>query len=377
MSANENLEAHTVFVDESGNAGANLLDRQRIFTLAGVAARDENLPELEGQIATAVRENSPTGSGELKGADAIREDLFPLIDRVTAPVLSAGQPIFWSVVERRFMIAALIVDNLYDHVYNDAVGPEWTFPSEARQNLANHFYNYLSEPTLQLAGKCLVGGGADDIRCFITAAQRELRDHRIIDGFDAVAALSGTDPHIQELSDVLAATYSRNRSDPLRSHRGTAKSPNLTSFFELLSRVEDYYRGNPAARVKILFDSSGQFNEAFEHIHKLLRDAKESEIRFPGRAPIIFGFRSVTSFAAGDSEAHPVLQAADFFAAGIRSTFELFGCPNPPQEISKSLGFFLAFIAMNLTTPLFNYVVSDSLLSNIWPTIERYAPEQE
>ena len=89
------------------------------------------------------------------------------------------------------MIAALIVDNIYDYVYNDAVGPEWTFPSDTRQNLANHFYTHLSKPTLNVAATSLVVGDPDGIRHLVSAAEKELANHWPVDGFDAVAALSG------------------------------------------------------------------------------------------------------------------------------------------------------------------------------------------
>jgi len=368
------FEKVTVFIDESGNAGANLLDQQPVFTLAGVSARDTNIPNLDKKIANVISGNTPVETKEIKGAYAIRQNLHPLIKELTNPVLNSGQPIFWSVVERRFMVAALIVDNFYDYVYNDNVGPEWTYPSGMRQDLANHFYDHLSDQTLQLAARALVVGDTSDIRQLIQAMENELAEHKSIDGFDAVSALTGVHPHIEELSAVLTRTYSRKRSNPLRAHRGTVKSPNITSFFELINRIEDYFRGEPKAKVRILFDSSCQFNEAFSHVHQLLKEADGPEFRFPGRPPIIFGFKAVTSFSAVDSEAHSILQVADFFASGIRAIFELLSSPIQPPTISKSLEFFLAFIALNLKSPLYTYVVSDSLSNRIWPAIERYKP---
>jgi hypothetical protein len=364
---------YTVFIDESGNAGSNLLDPHPIFTLAAVAADDAHVASIDGDLLAAFERGGLRPGGELKAAQAIAANNHALIHEVMEVVFSAGEPIFWSVLERRFMIAGIIVDTFYDHVYNDAVGPEWTYPSEERQNLANHFYARLSAPTLALAAKSLVVGDPHGIRALLEAMQQELAEHRHVGSFDAVAALSGAYPHVDDLANVLASTYRRDPSDPLAAHRGTVRSPNITLFFELLNRVEDHYRGRSPARVRAVFDSSGQFDEAFAHLQQLLANSRDSELRFPGKPPILFGHRVVAGFSPADSRAHRLLQVADLFAGGIRSVFDLFASPNQPPAIPESLHLFLGFIAINLRTPLFNYVISDSLISRIWPTIERYA----
>ncbi len=364
----------TLFVDESGNAGANLLDAHPFFTLVGVAARDQDVPALDARLATVFAASDPNPATELKGSQAINQDRLTYVEDVAAITFNAGQPILWSVIERRFMIAAIIVDNFFDHVYNDAVGPEWTYPSEARQGLANHLYRNLSDATLRLAATALVHGDATGIRQLLVATQHDLAAAPPFAHIDAKAALQGVAPHIEELADALATVHARQPSDPLQSHTGTLRSPNLTAFFEMVNRAEDHYRTIPHARVKILFDSSGQFDEAFAYLRELLANARDSELRFPDRPPIIFGHRAVAEFQVGDSKAHPLIRAADLFAAGIRQVFELFASQAQPQAIGRALQFFLGFVALNLDAPLFNYVVSDSLVHSMWPTIERYAP---
>jgi hypothetical protein len=366
---------YVVFIDESGNAGANLIDKEQpFFTLVGMSFSPHEMEAIEKELIELEKYSGLPEGTEIKGSGAIKGDFADYVMPSIDILLSKSSSIFWSVIERRFMIAGIIVDNLYDYVYNDAVSKEWTFPTKKRQDLANHFYNFLSEESLTLAASALVKGDANETRQLIALINKDLENHRVLDGFDVIAALSGATSHVDEMCSVIASVTSRDRNDPLRSGKGTVSSPNFTAFFEMLNRIEDYYRGEADVSVELVFDSSSQYDAAFAHLHQLLVNSEPGELRFPGRPPILGGFRCIKSFQPADSKTHPLLKSADLFAAGVRMVFELFANQSPPPEINKSLTYFLGFIVTNLDTPLYNYVVSDAIWKKIFPTAKKYAP---
>lgn len=181
-------------------------------------------------------------------------------------------------------------------------------------------------------------------------------------------------PNIDNLCDVIALSGSRSKNDPLRTSKYLVRTPNVTSFFEMINRIEDHYRGGTNSTVELVFDSSKQFDEVYGYLHNILSNAKDGELRFSGYSPIIFGFKHLKSFTSADSKNEPLLRAVDLFSAGIRLAFELIAAQYPPPQINESLRFFLGFIGANIQTPLYNYVISDSVAKKIFPAFKRYFP---
>ena len=162
-----------VFVDESGNAGANLIDKQPFFTLVGMAIDEQRIESIQKEYIELERQ---TGfEGEVKGSGAIKGGFTDFVIPAVNLVLSNNLPIFWSVIERRFMIACIIVDNFFDDAFNNFVTSEWMIPSQKRQDLANHFYDNLSDETMSLAYNALTYGNSTQARLLIEKLKQNLR----------------------------------------------------------------------------------------------------------------------------------------------------------------------------------------------------------
>jgi len=369
------MEKHYVFIDESGNAGANLLDAQPIFTIAGIAVRESSVEQLSEKLNQLKARHHFKPEHELKGARIIRSRHNVFMKEASGLVLAEGLPVFASVVERKYMIALLTVDNLFDPVYNNRVGNEWTFPIKIKTGLANHFYNHLRDETIALAGRVLTHGDRSDIEKLLSAIEEDLKANRRINRFDIIKALNGCRGFTAELSEVIQAT---NESDGNpRYTKGTIKAPNVTCFVDTMMRIEHLYEGGSPVQVELVFDSSRQFDQVFSDIFQMHKNAGPARIIIPDHAPLIYGFRFITGFSTRDSLTTPLLQCADYFATGIRSVFGLCLVENQPDEINHAMSFYLAFgHAAGDIGHMVNLVISDYLGRKWFSALKKYAPKK-
>jgi hypothetical protein len=365
-------DKHLVFIDESGSAGSNLLDNQPVFAIVGIAVREKMVQPITDAIGELKNQFGVDSKLEIKGAELIRSKGNALMRQISELVLAEGLPIVAVVVERRFMITALLVDDFFDPVYNDRVGNEWTYPTPIKSRLANHFFNHLSNNTINLVGRALTSGNQNAIEQVISSVERDLDAFRILDGLDIVATIQGAKNHVESLSQVIQAITRRRSNLPIRTAKGTIKSPNVPAFFDLIMRVEFLYESIPNVDVELIFDSSSQFNQSFSDLVTAGITSGPTKLIFPDYIPLTFGFQSVKSFSIASSDSSPLLQLADFYATGIRRTFDLCLLQNQPDTLNAAGQFYLGFIANILLSDLYNFIISDRLTSRLWMTFQKY-----
>ena len=358
------LERHLAFIDESGNAGDYLLDDQSIFCIVGIVVRESRVQQLSELFRQLKFDYGFSPDQEVKGARLIRNRNSTLVKKACELVLTEGLPVVATVVERRFMICALIVQDFFDPVYNPFVNDAWTFDLEIQRELADHFYDHLSEGTIALAGRALVRGDTADLEELQVRVRSDLSMHPRLKGLDIVGTLSGLDDFVQELGNAIRESR-EPQGLPLRLGRGVARSPNVVAYLDIINTLESIY-GRGDTVVDLVFDSSRQFNQSFSDWLNVRKDAPPVSVVFPGRTPLIIGFRSLATFSATDSRDAPLLQCADCFAAGIRHVFELCSRQIDPIELNEAMTFFygLAFIMWN--EGLLNPVASGTLLKRFY-----------
>src|SRR5258706_13989899 len=104
-----NVATHGVFIDESGSAGANLLDAQPVFVMAAIGARVMDIARLNAGIRALKRQYGFPEDAGLKASELIRGPQNALMSDESQLGMTAGMPIGIEGVERAFCIAALIV----------------------------------------------------------------------------------------------------------------------------------------------------------------------------------------------------------------------------------------------------------------------------
>jgi hypothetical protein len=367
---------HIVFFDESGSAGANYLDDQPIFTFAAIGLEQSVLKTVEDKFRSLKIERGFKPEQELKGAKIITNRNHVLIKKtVEMLLLEGGAYFFVNVIERRYAMSIFIVESFFDPFYNKLFDNTWTYPLPIKEKLANHFYEHMTADTVKLVAQALIRGEEEGFSQLLSSLIADLRNHRYLGNFDVIRGLEGVRSSLGELAKVTQQVYEAETSSPLRHQKGTIMSPNMSSFVALIMRIEHHYSSIPNQKVNLVFYSSKHFDQSFEDIFKLYKNAESTRIAFPGKTPLILGFTSISDFVVETTLNYPLLECADYIATGYRSVFELALSSAQPSKVNDTLTLFLGLATNVIKTPSFlNFVVSDNLVKRLGATLLKYAP---
>ncbi|MGX4685849.1 DUF3800 domain-containing protein [Vagococcus sp. JNUCC 83] len=124
------------FIDESGNTGTNWLDDiQKNFVYGGWIVEDSSRDEIEKYISAELKKQqgpefkSSKMFKSVKGAENALFLLNYMVEKKCVP--------FFIITEKKFMVAAKIVESFFDYAYNPNVNVRLTHPHPIKRALAN------------------------------------------------------------------------------------------------------------------------------------------------------------------------------------------------------------------------------------------------
>lgn len=316
MTAEQPL-ASTFYLDESGNSGdlarpgaAMDFGGQQIFTLACIGTREPEAltKELERLRHTNRVQASELKSSALKGKPALMRDLIAYLARESLPL-------FVEVVDKRFMIAA----NLINTLILPPVGAYDVSPQ------AQWFRNVLAEYTHAHAPPAVIATyvaacdnpSAASVRAAFDAvldwAAGAIDESDQVGGALAFFARDSLNDFIEAGPEIEAA---QRRCLPLPDVGTKGQSiwmlPNLTSLTNIHARI-NHYRKRNLADVTIFHDEQAHFDailaEAKALAERLAAEGQAMPARF---ADYHFTERAELRFAR--SADTPGIQAADVVA---------------------------------------------------------------
>ncbi len=309
------------FLDESGNTGGtskNALQSsfggQRIFTLAAIGAPDE---EHLIDTLSPLLERFNIHSKELK-ASTLYKKKPQFIAEVFSTIKREGWPVFIEAVDKKFMLAANIVNCL--------VLPGYCFESETREInfIRNSFAEYLFldapdvlyDEFLNLCEHPSREGVSNLLDHFIA----ELSKHRNEVSGALIHSLSMTKDDVKERDDISVFVP---MPDTGKHGKQVWMLPNLSSFTNLYARINLYLKGK-LSEVQIFHDEQLQFD-------RIIEAAKMDVEGFPAEK---FGFVS-------DSTDYKFNDTANLF---FKTSHESFGI----QIADVIAGFVMRFISQQL-----------------------------
>lgn len=125
-----------LYFDESGNTGSNYLDdKQRYFVYGGWLIPEEKESIIEQKILELFKLSK---ARELKSINGIKP--YKLNASFKMMYDNEAIPIF-GVVDKRYMIAAKIVETFFDYMYNPNVNGYLTFKSDLKKALADTIFD--------------------------------------------------------------------------------------------------------------------------------------------------------------------------------------------------------------------------------------------
>lgn len=346
-----------IYVDESGNSGKNLLDsKQPFFTLGAVVIAESQLAEIQ-RFTDAIPNPLKDEYGEAKGNNVASYDQRLALKIVGELLPGHAEMFFFSVLEKKFMIAGQIVEHFFDFYYNDKTDESWTQKSNLKIELANFFYENLSDEAIANVHESFVNPDVINIRSSFDQIRSEIKNVEY--KFDVELIMSGAELHLKSLSDSIQLVNKKN-TVAKRIPKNTISTPNVTTFFELICRVEKYLASRSIKSI-LVFDSSEQFNRVYETLLRRMILAKKAEIAISSRESIQFGFEQITDFTTGNSKQFIGLQLVDFLTSIVNHVFAKI-IRKEEKELTKEdlqlVG--LVFIYLN-QSPIGYLVVSDEV----------------
>ncbi|MDD4439099.1 MAG: DUF3800 domain-containing protein [Tissierellia bacterium] len=305
------------YVDESGNSGKNLIDKkQPFFSMGCVILNDSKLNDVKKYL-----DNIPNSfrdeHGEIKGNNIACYDQALALQIISEFIPEISEVFFFSVLEKRFMIAGQIVENFFDYVYNDKTDVSWTYKSKKKIKLANFFYDTLSDETLESIHIAFLAANSEQIKKTFNQIITEIKG--IDYEFDLVSTMLGAEKHIESLAISLSGVNAKN-SIAKGVPKHTINTPNVTTFFELIGRVEKFLEYNKQ-EAKLVFDNSEQYNKVFNELITKMIKALRKKVPISAQENFQAGFRYLIDYEVKESKDSLGLQLSDLLTSIINHVF--------------------------------------------------------
>jgi hypothetical protein len=312
---------------------------------------------MESQIAILRKKYRIARDAELKSSKLLGSERDGIVKEIIERLIHVGAIIFVEVAEKRFNICSFFVEDVLDPKFNDECDNSWTHPRPEKPQIAQILYDRLSDDTIALMGKALRSGG--DLKIVLERVLAETR--KVRSGIPIRRLFTGAKPHLDHLSSVIASVVVKNEN--LGVDTGVVQSPNFFAYTDLINNVENFY-ARRASRVKLVFDSSPQYNRSYAKYLERLMNAPHTVLSFPGKQPLIFGYKAIQGLDTVDSKLFTLMQCADLVASGIAKTIAAATKGIRPKTATEK--FLLSFpIAhqFRFGSELSSWVVSEQLVS--------------
>ena len=352
-----------IYVDESGNDGPNYLNEDAPFyVLAGWVVPEIATVDVTVEMETLRKAHCPRAA-ELKFKTfrgkpwAVSECLCRLGKLGLVPV--------YLIAEKRFCVAAKIIETFLDPYYNSKLSMGFTSDIITKQELANTLYDRLSEAALRRFAEAYRSPTQADFEQALEVVSRECC---ACVNPEVAELIEGSRPKLAEIAqDEVNAVNSWGKG------MATLNLPCLISFLML---IEELGRKGSIRPKKIVHDEQGPYQEDYRRIFDLHRQANSNERVLLNGMRVPYGaIRSIEEFEIQRSVDQPLLQAADLLAGSIAhlSGALIQGRQLQPQEIELGGLLFPAMLLGEIALAM--PVCSDRMLKRIGSAIRQAYPE--
>lgn len=257
------------YFDETGNTGVNVFDRdQPVFITGWVAAREA----VDEVAATDVRQLAERLGVPYLHATAVapqhRNEYF---SGLAAICQRHDLKFGFSRIEKSYLVAAKLVDVLFDAVENFGVPPHWYFVRPLRLSLVFALAEVVPEDVYRAFWACLFEANA---------AYRQQMFQRVINDIHE-AGLRIPDRRLREI--VTSATdWATQHPDTitlfLGRRPGLGHAPNLAALMPCLKMLEHLQRSWGCSPVSIVHDRTSQFGALLQQAHGIFESGGLVEV---------------------------------------------------------------------------------------------------
>ena len=217
--------------------------------------------------------------------------------------------LFFIVAEKRYCLAAKIVEAFFDNEYNDRVSTQLSWNNHIKKIIAEIIYN-ISEGSIEKFAEVHKSPSIANIK----GAQIQLINEFRKNGYDQLAyAVEGSDNHLDKILEE--ETYTA-----IGMEKKALKTLNLPVFVSFIQLIEQFSRAIDFKKVRMIHDEVAQFQRVFPEIFEMYAKSKSKEtLIFSNGAEMVFSTIKLRHFEMGDSKKHPLIQAGDILSSTLNS----------------------------------------------------------
>ena len=348
------MENYKTYIDESGNTGDNLTDKnQKFFVLAAISIPSLVANSLQTSIDTLFKSVKEKEETEIKATKWLRSPKKnAVLKSILEKLIDSGCNFSVVLVEKRYMVTSLIVDDFLDGAYNDIEDYTWCNDHDEKVKASQYFYKILNDSDIDIIANAFTHPTLEAMRNSLDIVLDKTQEPRYR------MMLQGC--HIDELfQDDLNLV-----EDTTEMSHGAVRSPNYTAFSALGTIIANQCKRNKS-NTDVVFDSCLLCNDAYKHLVGLFQRMKSNEI-IESMLGIFPWTNIINNFEVSNSKNNPLLQTADIVATSVLKTTERIFNDEPLQDYDN---YMIKFIKVIFDNAGFLYVLGEEnmvkLLSNI------------
>lgn len=196
---------YDIYCDESGNTGTNFLDEnQPLYVISGWMVERNSSYRVKDKVISLRKENFPQVN-ELKGARLLKTSNGKrFCANFMKEMGQLGCTPFFIVAEKRYCLAAKIVDAFFDSEYNDRISTTLSWNNHIRKIIAEIIYN-ISEESIEKFAEVHKSPSIANIKDTQIQLIKEFRKY----GYDQLAyAVEGSGNHLDKILEEETYTES-------------------------------------------------------------------------------------------------------------------------------------------------------------------------
>jgi hypothetical protein len=210
----------------------------------------------------------------------------------------------FSMAEKKYCVAAKIVETFLDPAHNDSVHSDFLWDTPGKQNIAELF---MELPQEKLARFAIAYRNADPIGLSQSARDISLYLSLTLQT-DLANMIEGCLRHIDEIAKLEKHSNSFLPNKAMQA----LNTPTAVQFFMMANQ----FGKSMGSDIKIVHDESFCYQDALQEIFTLYKEAKEGSIRFP-HTTVSYGHKNLLSIEFVKSEVTPLVRAADILAGAL------------------------------------------------------------
>lgn len=295
------------YIDEAGNTGSDLKQTQQpFFVLSAITLKEEKEEDVFKELESQFIQNKEKEEVEIK---AVKWSKAPkkakALQSIIENVLYSEGHISVIVIEKRYMISAMIVDIFFDPVYNDIKDNKWLNDTDEKIKAVNYFYSHLTDAIVYKLWDSIQNLNKDELKAIIEEIIKTINNEEYI------RLLTGAINHISELANDM------NLSDHASENgfnKSAIRSPNYTAFPTIMNFVVHHCRIT-GEDTRIIFDDAIEFNKSYQYLYDLFTKSPR-DIPLPNG--MLYSWKNdVKDFCVSKSEDEKGLQIADIVSSSV------------------------------------------------------------